>query len=179
MYATLFSIIITALGLAFVYAALAKIKSFKHFQLAIAGYTFLPTSVVRPLSFGIILLECLLGLALLIGIAIGFTLAMSCFMTAGFAIVAHTAAISNESSACFCFGFDGVRANSWKNGIRTFLILGGTATALMMWYFAPQFKLPSLSLETGLLAWVLIMLLAWLSDLPDLLFNGRYDIDLT
>ena len=49
----------------------------------------------------------------------------------------------------------------------------------MMWYFAPQFKLPSLSLETGLLAWVLIMLLAWLSDLPDLLFNERYDIDLT
>lgn len=84
-----------------------------------------------------------------------------------------------ESSSCFCFGFDGVRANSWKNGIRTFLILGGTATALMMWCIAPQFKLPALSFETGLLALVLILLLAWLPDLPDLLFSKRYDIDLT
>ena len=166
---TVFSIVCIALGIVFMFAGLAKIMSFSAFRLVLAEFEFVPTRFITVLASAIIVVECMLGLAFLTGTALSVTLILGLCVNGMFTLVTHSTGSSEESHACFCFGHDGVRTNSWKSGIRTALILGGAATALLIWYFAPNVVARSMTLEIGAIASVLVLVLAWFTDIPDLL----------
>ena len=168
-----FSIVCITLGLAFVHAGLAKLKSFTHFRLFIAEFDFVPAGMVGILSISIVALECLFGASLLVGWSVNIVLFACLCFSGALSTISHISRDTIEKSACFCFGHDGVLANSWKSAIRTFLILGGTSLALVIWYLTPNLEPLPISIETILTAFVVVLLCSWFSDIPDLLITNR------
>lgn len=109
-----------ALGGIFLYAVFAKLNyppgnffsfdlsswklAIEIFAIAVNGYKVLPEWAVTPIAYFVILLETVLGIVLIAGVAVRWAAAASTALLAFFFALMFRAYLMGESIACGCFG---------------------------------------------------------------------------
>ena len=118
-----------ALGVAFVYAALAKVPNMAAFAEDVANYRLVPAVAVPALASALVGLELLAGLALVVGLAPRGAAAVVSVLLATFVLALSQALVRGIDLDCGCFGGKG--PVSWSAVVRDLALLA--AGVLIVW----------------------------------------------
>jgi len=98
-----------------------KIKMLEYFSEDVLNLTFLSPYALE-ISFFIILFECILGVALLLGYRIDLTLKLLFLLTTFFLFLTWYSAYYNKVTDCGCFG-DAIKLSAWETFYKNVIFL--------------------------------------------------------
>ncbi len=165
------SVLCLSLGIALVFAGLAKLKSFGAFCTAVSELELVPDKVIGLTVLAVIVCELALGLGFIFCFLPEIFLWIYLVMVVLMFLVSKQRKTSDTEAQCLCFGLDGVSMNSWKSRARTALLIIGSGVGLILVYTVSSVKFDtSLFIEAVVLALLNLLLVSWITDLPYILY---------
>lgn len=166
---TVFSVLCLCLGIVLLTASIAKLRSIASFRHVVSNLKFVPERLAQGLSITVIGAEFVLGIGFIFGISLSATLWTCLGLILAMTILSRLSNVPRTELQCFCFGQDGVLANSWKSFLRTSFLISGTVVGIILSYSLPEVQLQPPKVETVAIAFVIVLFLALLTDIPETL----------
>lgn len=173
-----------SLGIVFMLSALSKLRRPHDFAQNVIDYDILPRKIAIGFAFALIPLETFLGIALFAGLMIDAALLLAAVTLIAFLFAVGINMKRGRPIACGCFGGAGEQI-SLRTLARLFLLLIAILVLVRFRNF-PGPALPGLEitfadppaliylLQTTFLAVFLILMGAWLLNLPELVSLTRH-----
>lgn len=126
-----------ALGAIFIYAAWVKLRlPWQLFAMSIDSYGLLPPGPVEFLARTLPAFELLLGIALIVGVWLRITSAITSALLVVFFSLIVNAAIKGQEISCGCFGPG--ETISWKTMLRDGAMLAGSLLLTALAWLKPR-----------------------------------------
>jgi hypothetical protein len=168
-------VMITSLGMVFVFAALSKIRHPRTFAEVIRGYDIFPRGLAPLLAVCVIGVECFLSLSFFSGYLLNAAIPLAAGTLVAFAVGVGVNLLRKRSVPCGCFGGAGERISSGTM-TRLILLVGAIATLWVLTLTQPLRGIAPLAsgdrgytLEVVTTAVALTLLAMWGLALPQIL----------
>ncbi|MDQ6877227.1 MAG: hypothetical protein M3082_05920 [Candidatus Dormibacteraeota bacterium] len=113
-----------SLSLFFIPSAIAKFRDWRGFIEGLGDYAILPDRAVRPVAVALPVLECLLGLALLVGIAPSLIGALAAILITIFIVAVGFSLHRHRVIGCNCYGVAATSRIGMATIARNVVLLG-------------------------------------------------------
>jgi hypothetical protein len=177
-----------SLGIVFLLSVIPKLRQPRAFAQSVAAYDILPTRLSHLFAFVLIPLEAFLAIAFLTGWSVNLAMPLAAVVLVTFLAAVGINLRRGRTIACGCFG-DARELISPRTGVRLLLLLfviGFLAVISIIGVTSVPgsrlaFELASVDvpvlmyvLQTLFFAVFLVLLTAWILNLPELLYLARH-----